>query len=603
MALLAAALLMLAVSPPAYAEPAGGPAIVWGDCPVEIAPKDRPRVRCGTLTVPEDRTGTTGSTRSVILPVVVIRAASSTPRPDPLVFPTNGGPGAGSIGTTDYFLHWADWASIDRDVILVEQRGDKASTPTFNCPELDVATRIRDGKLVPDRGVSLGVQACHDRLVAEGIDLSAYTSAASAADLADLRTALGYDAWNLYGVSYGSRLALTTMRDRSAGLRAVILDGAYPPNTDQYADEPARFARAVDELLTACEADEACQRAYPNLGSDLITLLDRTEHEPIRVIVKDPATGAPLALDLTDEDIARGLYDALYDADTTRALPYVFDQLARGNSDVAVPLAQNNVAVQDWLAEGLRYSVECAEEVPHAGPARFSTDPLGRHLGPATMREVCAAWAVPATGAIEDEPVRSDIPTLILNGARDPVTPPAQGELAAASLSQHYIFTFPTLGHGSAWQSWFDPCPGTIARAFLADPTREPDSSCIPATPPTRFLTNADIHATPAIYRLNSDVIGPRPPATLALLGLTGVVFLGAVVGSVVCLARRRSGVRRPALALTTGVLNLGFVGGLYAVLASADRLILGFGVPPGARWLSLFPCWPSSPLVSCSWK
>lgn len=85
-------------------------------------------------------------------------------------------------------------------------------------------------------------------------------------------------------------------------------------------------------------------------------------------------------------------------------------------------------------------------------------------------------------------------------------------------------------------------------------------------------------------------MIGPRPPATLALLGLTGVVFLGAVVGSVVCLARRRSGVRRPALALTTGVLNLGFVGGLYAVLASADRLILGFGVPPGARWLSLLP-------------
>lgn len=579
----------LAVGADATASPATTPAssYEWGPCPQEVPSEEAARVRCGTLTVPEARAGGSTSQRTIKLPVAVVPSRSHSPKPDPLVFPTAGGPGAGSLSSLWYFLDWADWATTERDVILVEQRGDQLARPTLNCPELDVEQQVVDGLFASERRPALeeATKACHDRLEREGIDLAAYTSSATAADLQDLRRALGYQKWNLYGISYGSRAALTAMRDQPEGLRAVILDGVYPPNGKQH-HNAAGFSNALRALLSACSADEHCQARYPDLAASLTRVIERTRESPITVRTLMPRSREPVRLEISDVEVITGLQQALYDSNTIRVLPFIIDQMARGNDAVAMPLAQQQLEAVDYFTEGLWNSIDCTEEIPFYGTGREpAQDQWAAAWVAAISPATCADWSVKPLTDAEDMPVRSDIPTLILNGGHDPITPPAQGRAAASGLSHHYLFDIPTMGHGVVWQTWIDRCPSRIAQQFLDAPDRSPEASCIAAMPPIRFLTTDDIHPTPAMFDLNRDVIEARQPLQLGILGVAALcLFLGLGVGAAALVRWRR---RRPPITmgamLAASVLNLAYAAGLGWLVTHTDPLVLGFGVP--ASW------------------
>ena len=163
-------------------------------------------IDCGYLFVPETRDDS--SSPSIQLAYAVLYAPTESPQPDPVIY-LAGGPGGSAVKELD---GWLDAPYLqDRDLVLLDQRGTGYSLPTLNCPEMEQA--VQDA-----------TQACRDRLVEEGVDLQAYSSVENAADVADLRVALGYDEWNLYGISYGTRLALTVMRDHPEGVRSVVLE-------------------------------------------------------------------------------------------------------------------------------------------------------------------------------------------------------------------------------------------------------------------------------------------------------------------------------------------------------------------------------------------
>lgn len=561
----------------------------WGRCPEEVPAEQAAQVRCGVLTVPENRA--TGGARTVTLPVAVVPSRSATPQPDPLVFPTAGGPGAGSLSSLWYFLDYAEWARAERDIIVVEQRGDHLSSPYLDCPETGIVHRIVDGSIPARQPGELDVeelQGCHDRLVAEGVDLSAYNSAASAADLADLRRALGYDRWNLYGISYGSRVALTTMRDQPAGLRAVILDGVFPPNGQQHLNARG-FAGAARALFAACAAQASCAARYPDLETSLLRVLDRVRTTPIIAEVHLPGVTGPVRVEIGESEVLEGLFSALYDDDTTRALPFLIDQLARGNDGVAAPLAQQRVDLADYYTEGLWRSIDCAEELPFYPPETPASDPLAiRYTAVNPLPSWCSIWTVPALNPVEDQPVQSNIPTLLMSGGHDPVTPPRQGRTAAETLSRHFLFEFGFSGHGTVWQNWISPCPADIARQFLTDPTLPPDAACIAHMAPASFLTTDDLHPTSAIYRVTADLLQRPDPALLALLGACGAAFAVGLVGGIVALLRRRGGRVEAVATLTASAVSLGYAGIMFAVLRTTDRLVLGFGIPATSRPLLL---------------
>jgi pimeloyl-ACP methyl ester carboxylesterase len=145
-----------------------------------------------------------------------------------------------------------------------------------------------------------------------------------------------------------------------------------------------------------------------------------------------------------------------------------------------IPYAMG-VIPSDTIADAVQNSILCREETPFDSYERLVE--LGEQLPPQFARvfdsraiyDLCAAWGVAPADAAEKEAVVSDVPTLILAGEFDPITPPAWGRLAGETLSRSYYYEFPGLGHGVMRSN---RCGFQIGAQFLEDPYTEPDASC-----------------------------------------------------------------------------------------------------------------------------
>ena len=192
-------------------------------------------VQCGNLVVPENRSDP--DSRMIELHVMVFGTASRNPAPDPLLY-LAGGPGSSIVETSLYQLPLFLRFLAERDVIVFDQRGVGASQPTLDCPEDTKAVfDSLNQRLTMEEEKALHVEAmriCRERLAEEGVDFTGYNTSENAADVRDLRKAMGIPEWNLYGVSYGTRLALATLRDYPQGIRSVILDSTFPLDVDFY---------------------------------------------------------------------------------------------------------------------------------------------------------------------------------------------------------------------------------------------------------------------------------------------------------------------------------------------------------------------------------
>ncbi|MBK7895873.1 MAG: alpha/beta fold hydrolase [Anaerolineaceae bacterium] len=231
------------------------------DCPFNASGD----IECGFLTVPEDRSS--ASSPTIELAVAIVAAPDGATAP-PIVY-LAGGPGGSGID--DYIADPEGWEMPflqNRDLILLDQRGTGFSEPSLDCPEFAEA----DEQDNPDA-------LCFDRLTSEGINLMAYNTQENAADVEALRQALGIEAWDLLGISYGTRLALEVMRNHPAGIRAVILDSPFPPNADTPVDEVYSFTDALAELVADCERDDSCRENYPDLENVFLDTVQRLNED------------------------------------------------------------------------------------------------------------------------------------------------------------------------------------------------------------------------------------------------------------------------------------------------------------------------------------
>jgi pimeloyl-ACP methyl ester carboxylesterase len=190
-------------------------------------------------------------------------AVSATPKPDPIVYLSGGPGGAGSFEVAFMVKHGLN---ADREVIFVDQRGTHRADPLVACPEWE--RFLYDAVSLPFAAESTTaidsatLRQCHDRLAATGVDLAAYNSTENAADIADLRIALGIATWNVYGVSYGSRLALTVLRDHPQGIRSVVLDSVSPPANNIVEKVVVGSGQLVQRDLRRVRDQPACAAAY-----------------------------------------------------------------------------------------------------------------------------------------------------------------------------------------------------------------------------------------------------------------------------------------------------------------------------------------------------
>lgn len=441
-------------------------------------------VECGYLIVTEDHARPDGPT--IKLAVARFRSDSGNPEPDPIVY-LEGGPGGSPLRSfiPQFDVYFAGLLK-KRDLILFDQRGTGYSQPALDCPEsIQAAMDMLPKNLTTTQSEELGNQAllsCRARLAKEGVNLAVFNSAQNAADIAALIKALNLPQINLYGISYGTRLALTAMRDVPQGIRSVVIDSVFPPQVDLYSQLPVNGARAFETLFSICAADQTCNTTFPDLKQEFFQLVDRLNQQPITMTLT-LHSGEQKVASMNGDGLIGLVFQALYSTPIVPSIPRMIVDIRDGNYTLAAGLQAELLASLEKVSSGMQQSVQCSEEVPFDQSADLEAAlkqyPQYGALAARGQYTFCSAWDVPAADAKENQPVSSSIPTLIFSGGFDPITPPAWAELTASTLSQSYYFNLPRGGHGA---SLSEDCPRKIMLAFLDNPSAKPDAACIDET-------------------------------------------------------------------------------------------------------------------------
>jgi pimeloyl-ACP methyl ester carboxylesterase len=455
---------------------------------------------CGYLKVLERRDDLASpEPRTIRLAVAILHAKGDARRADPVVY-LSGGPGASVLESLRFGLHSTFEAILQsgRDLVLFDQRGVGRSRPALDCPEIvdlsrDLADRRIDGRAVTKEEVQdilVGAFVECGRQLSQTSDLSAYNSVTSAGDVDELRQALGYERVNLWGGSYGTRLALEVMRLHPEGLRSVVLDAVYPPDIDLYTEAPANLDRALNKLFESCATNPICSSNYPDLSRTFQETVARLNTEPLESILMDGRGGEEYPAVMDGDALIGLVFQLLYSTEAKLLIPELISDVSQNELAAAENLRSSLLAQESLSSRGMMFSVQCAEEVPYgsrggaAGQVLRYPELAGTFahglLGEITYR-VCERWGADEAPPSANESVISDLPTLIMTGEFDPITPPEWGHHVAMTLSHGYAYEYPGVGHGA---SATDGCPQQMMLAFLDDPATQPDATCIDAMAP-----------------------------------------------------------------------------------------------------------------------
>jgi pimeloyl-ACP methyl ester carboxylesterase len=438
-------------------------------------------IECGYVTVPERHANPDGPV--IELAVAVVKSTSAHPAPDPLVIEA-GGPGVPSLISVPGVLRMTQFRA-ERDIVIVEQRGIGDSVPNLGCEAgADFAVAMYgqnpdDADLIAqEREV---IADCYQQWVDQGIDLSAYNSLENAADFPVVMDALGYDQFNFYGVSYASALGQHIMRDYPERLRSVVLDSVVPLDVSFMTTYPVTIERAFNLLFDGCAADPVCGANFPDLEARFFALVDDyNANQPVMTFDNPFEPGETVDAEVRGAYLVLGLYQQLYDFGANPLLPASIFALSEGTDTHFIESYVMPTRVTTMrMVSGMSNSVLCSEfENPEAALQSAQEHPeldnmLWEYLD---FEDVCAVWPVERLPDYAFEPVTSDVPTLLISGQFDPVTPPENAEVVAAHLSHSYVYTFPGLGHAVFGDH---QCPLTMVLDFVNDPSQPPDSGCI----------------------------------------------------------------------------------------------------------------------------
>ncbi|MCA2220340.1 alpha/beta fold hydrolase [Nonomuraea aurantiaca] len=519
-------LLALALSAPPVMSPGG---VEKSACPV-VMPD---HTTCGFLVVPERR-DTPGK---VIKVGYAVHASTAKDRkPDPVVY-MSGGPASASMQLTGFLSQMFP----DRDVVAVEQRGSKYSQPTLGCPE--TAEAMLDRLREPSADVGAAALKCRERLAQQGVDLRGYNTKEIAADVVELRKTLGYPTWNLFGVSYSTRVMMDVAAADPAGVRSVVLDSYLPEKVGWYDDADRNLTDTVTKL---------------GLREPFEAMVTRLNARPARVPTTDPLLGTGFAARLTGDDVSTIMAEALHEADVLAVAPAMIDALSKGDDELLRPLADE---VGDALVShefGLYHAVQCQDEVP------FNTFTTKSRLFTVNSdKAVCDAWKLPKSAPVN---ATTKAPVLVVGGQYDPTTPTRTSEPAAKSLPNARFVEFAGTGHAVFL---VNGCARRHILAFVDTPSGGAAAPCSPEKAAVYPRLNpGDVRVTGASYQISLSPWLAAPFALFALVSLVQLVA-GALKGRAVA-----------AFAGLAGTAFTGLAGAAVWGMLKENETALAVGLP-----------------------
>lgn len=393
-----------------------------------------------------------------------------------------GGPGGASSDLSTWFPP-REFAQV-----FVDQRGTGFGTEDFDCPEID---EITIDLLALDSDTALeqelgAYSTCSVRLAGNPV-LAATNTAAMAADVESVMAGLGHDRWVVYGVSYGTTIALELLRRSAKGLVAAVIDGVYPPDLD--VDVAVAFSadHAIDIIDSACRADQGCSGVIDGVSSTLDRLMNELDNDPIVVA---EGGGVPNTI-LDGQRLAFFTFLMLYSEREVSYVPWMLAGIDRRNTEVArwtARLGSSNMSSSSLLDDEATYfAVQCHDRAPFASLPPDDLSAFAAAIAFPPITEACGAWSVGSATAAAVAPVDSDIPTLLLSGGLDPITPATYARGVAQHLSNSTIVEQGGRGHG-IWPG--NDCIGDIVLSFVTDPTGHLDTSCAAVPVPVDWVKN-----------------------------------------------------------------------------------------------------------------
>lgn len=477
------------------------------------------QIECGTVQVPENHAEPDGA--SITLALAILRSPAKDKYAEPLLY-IEGGPAPVVWRAPLKALEFAHFLT-NRDVMVFDGRGMGLSQPRISCIPYDTPESIFQGDLfVP--GFTEKVQQCRAELAAKNIRPEHFTSEQYAADVAWLTQYLGYEQLDIYSASYGTLPAFILLRDfPQAQVRSVILDSPLPPSENQYEQAPYIFERLFTEFVATCQADFVCSTAYPHLRDTYIATYNQLKAEPIILSLENGRT-----LMYTARMFANSVYGHLANQPSTGTLaelPGFIKEVAAGNYD---KLSTGYNRIYDILATQSQMSLPDIASASTLTCANFGATTTREKIE-ATLAQhpevfwytspyfgiegynICETWGMPP--AASTAPAISDVPTLLLTGQFDSLTPPEWGERAAAALSHSFLYELRGQGHTPGTTA----CGKNIIMNFLATPTQAPDISCLAGLGLPAFSMSASV---------------TRPPIQVGALILAGVslFFVGQML-------------------------------------------------------------------------
>ena len=458
------------------------PAFIDTDCNLpHTAPDIRQRLRCGVVAVPRDYAHPDAGQYK--LAVVVIRSERQPASPEPVVY-MSGGPGGPLTVYATYQA--AHPLAAGRDIILVDQRGTGRSEPKL-CPSLagGFADALVEAAIEPaaeERRRTL-FAACREEATARGIDLTNFGTPVTVEDFDRVRQALGIARWNLFGVSYGTTVAMTLMARYPETVRAAVLDSINPPDPILPLWS-ADAADAVAAFLASCQGDASCGTLYPNLAGTYRDTVDQLRKAPLSFPLPPSLHGSgshgPLTAGLFELVVSRMVYYPRF----YPGLPRLIAQVHSGNTVDFAAATAGLLAEARSPDTGTSFPANAAIDCRNRPRFREPLGPDSGALDHSSLYGICGDWV--KLGPPPLVPIGTTIPTLMIAGQFDPNARPPASRGVAELIGRH-VQWIEFAGAGHSVRS-YNQCAAGIVAAFIDHPAQPVDASCAAQPVPIRFL-------------------------------------------------------------------------------------------------------------------
>lgn len=456
-----------------------GARLVWQDCWFD-APDF---ASCARLhTAPE----TNGGASAFSLPVVVLRHEGFNHKKDPILY-LAGGPGSGAgLGAgkiEEFWLSWFKDSDLHHDFILFDQRGTGLSEPSLRCPSYRQALRESLVNDIPStektNKTRLALKKCHQKMVDDGIPIDQLSTLHNAADARDLMDALGFPLWNLYGVSYGTRLAITIEQKNPGRIRSLVLDSVYPIQKHFFREWPSLLSASLDKIFFYCDHHVACKQEYGNIETRFWETMSELKENPLRVRVTEPSLKLSHVL-IDDEVFIDFLFDSQYESGSLYDLPGVIDAFNLRDHELLEDYVTGYLQSRllDPVSEVVFRSVECKDNPPMSPSEVMALYGKYPKLQPYLSMEYdnCELWGnSDGNKSINDLTKTSTVPALVLAGEDDPVTPIEWVTDVIKQYPKSEAFTFPHISHSVMDRK---NCGIELFSQFVDDPFHRPTADC-----------------------------------------------------------------------------------------------------------------------------